>query len=78
MGIPKGFHAIDEAANPIAFGTDKRGKIALLYWNRFFQELGSAANASQRVFDFVGEYCRHTGKGADRATVEDLAIKPVG
>jgi hypothetical protein len=76
--VTEGFHAINQRADAIGFLADELRELFLLIGNHVFEKLGRAANAGERVLDFVGEHCRHPVERPDGPSMKELAIQPMG
>ena len=73
-GVAERFHAVDQAANAVGFGHDQLRHFALVRRQRFFQQLRRAANAGQRILDFMRQHRRHAVHRAHRAPRHQLPV----
>ena len=77
-GVAEAFHPVDQAADAVAFVDDQLGHFPLVRRQRFFQQLGGAANAGQRILDLMRQHRRHAVHGAHRAPRHQLAVHALG
>ena len=72
--VAEHLHAVDQIADAVGFVADELGERAVLGRARSVQKLRRAANAGERVLDFMRQDRRHAGDRARRAPVGELAL----
>ena len=76
--VAEHFHAIDQRDDAVGFVADQPGELSIFGGRRLFQKLRRAANAGQRIFDFMGQHRRQRDHGACSAAMRELTIHFVG
>ncbi len=72
--VPERFHAVDELADAVGLLADELREHLVLRIDVLLDELRRAANAGQRILDFVGKHGRHARDRTRRAAMGELAV----
>ena len=72
------FHAVDELDDAVGLVADQPCQGAILVADRLFEQLRRAADAGERILDFVRQHGRERGHRARGAAMGELAVHLVG
>ena len=72
--VPEHLHAVDEIADAVRLFGDEVSERPVFLGGARLQELRGASNARKRIFDFVGQHCRHRGNRTGGAAVRKLTL----
>ncbi len=76
--VAEHFHAVDELHDAVGFVANEPRQRAVVVVDRLLQELRRAADAGQRIFDFVRQHGGECDHRARRAAMGQLTIHLVG